>query len=131
MYIFIYFLSVGIATFSIRRISNRQGTQNIIEIKCPLLALGSELHSKIAQALDIVDANRIKCISSGKIVDPDKSLDVQGLKNNQQLMVIVSEVDKTSTQNQEDAMYDRIRKIKMDVEAIVDSSRQLFEVISS
>lgn len=46
-------------------------------------------------------------------------------------MVIVSEVDKTSTQNQEDAMYDRIRKIKMDVEAIVDSSRQLFEVISS
>lgn len=64
-------------------------------------------------------------------MDPDKSLDVQGLKNNQQLMVIVSEVDKTSTQNQEDAMYDRIRKIKMDVEAIVDSSRQLFEVISS
>lgn len=43
-------------------------------------------------------------------------------------MVIISEVDKATGQNQEDAMYDRIRKIKMDVESIVDSSRQLFEV---
>lgn len=50
-----------------------------------------------------------------------------GLKNNQQLMVIISELDRDET-NSKEAMYDRIRKIKMDVEAIVDSKRQLFEV---
>ncbi|XP_075156008.1 NEDD8 ultimate buster 1 [Haematobia irritans] len=118
----------GIATFSIRRINNHQGTQSIIEVKCPLSSLGSELNAKIAQLLHIVDANRVKCIASGRIVDADKTLDIQGLKNNQQLMVIISEVDKAAAQNEEEAMYDRIRKIKKDVEAIVDSSRQLFEM---
>uniref|UniRef100_A0A1I8NVK4 UBA domain-containing protein n=1 Tax=Stomoxys calcitrans TaxID=35570 RepID=A0A1I8NVK4_STOCA len=118
----------GMATFSVRRINNQQGTQNIVEVKCPLTSLGDELHTKIAQALDIIDSNRVKCIASGKIVDSRRTLDSQGLKNNQQLMVIISEVDKTAVQNQEEAMYDRIRKIKMDVEAIVDSSRQLFEM---
>lgn len=125
----ILFHSTGLATFSVRRINNRQGTQNIVEVKCSLKALGSELHEKIAQALDVVDASRVKCISLGKIVNPDMTLDSQGLKNNQQLMVIVSEIDLASAQNQEEAMYDRILKIKMDVEAIVDSSQQLFEVM--
>lgn len=121
-------LLLGLATFSVRRINNQQGTQTIVEIKCPLSGLGSDLHAKIAQSLDIVDASRVKCISLGRIIDPDRTLEAQGLKNNQQLMVIISEVDKTAAQNHEDAMYDRIRKIKMDVEAIVDSSQQLFEV---
>ncbi|XP_061396692.1 NEDD8 ultimate buster 1 [Musca vetustissima] len=122
------FEQTGLATFSVRRINNRQGTQNIVEVKCRLKALGSELHEKIAQALDVVDPSRVKCISSGKIVNCDSTLESQGLKNNQQLMVIISEVDQTATQNHEEAMYDRIRKIKMDVEAIVDSSQQLFEM---
>lgn len=50
-----------------------------------------------------------------------------GIQNNQQLMVIISEIDRDES-NSKEAMYDRIRKIKMDVEAIVDSNRQLFEV---
>ena len=91
-------------------------------------ALGSELQTIVADSLDITDPSRIKCISSGKIIDPDRPLDIQNIKNNQQLMVIISELDTESAQNKEDAMYDRIRRIKMDVESIVDSSQQLFEV---
>lgn len=113
---------------SVRRINNRQGTQNIVEVKCALKALGSELQSIVAESLDVVDPSRIKCISAGKIIDPDKTLEIQNVKNNQQIMVVISEVDNNAEQNHEDAMYDRIRKIKMDVESIVDSSRQLFEV---
>ncbi|KAM7348693.1 NEDD8 ultimate buster 1 isoform 2-T2 [Cochliomyia hominivorax] len=122
------FEEIGLATFSVRRINNQQGTQNIIEVKCALKSLGSELQAIIAKSLDIIDASRIKCISAGKILDSDRSLENQNLKNNQQLMVIISDVDKSNGQNHEDNMYDRIRKIKMDVEAIVDSSRQLFEM---
>ncbi|XP_065364111.1 NEDD8 ultimate buster 1-like [Calliphora vicina] len=122
------FAETGLATFSVRRINNQQGTQNIIEVKCALKALGSELQTIVAKSLDIIDPSRIKCISAGKIIDPERSLEIQNIKNNQQLMVIISEVDRGVEQNQEDAMYDRIRKIKMDVESIVDSSRQLFEM---
>ncbi|KAI8118923.1 NEDD8 ultimate buster 1 [Lucilia cuprina] len=122
------FEDTGLATFSVRRINNKQGTQSIIEVKCALKALGSELQTIVAKSLEIHDPSRIKCISAGKIIDPDRSLEIQNVKNNQQLMVIISEVDRGVEQNQKDAMYDRIRKIKMDVESIVDSSRQLFEM---
>ncbi|XP_011187901.2 NEDD8 ultimate buster 1 [Zeugodacus cucurbitae] len=121
------FNDTGLATFSVRRINNEEGTQNMLEVKCELRALGKELQNRIAEKLKLNDPNRVKCISSGKIIDPDKTLDVQGVKNNQQLMVIVSELDRDET-NSKEAMYDRIRKIKMDVESIVDSERQLFEM---
>lgn len=121
------FNETGLATFSVRRINNQEGTQNMLEVKCKLNALGKELQNCIAEKLQLNDPNRIKCISSGKIVDPDKTLNAQGIQNNQQLMVIISEIDRDES-NSKEAMYDRIRKIKMDVEAIVDSNRQLFEM---
>lgn len=121
------FNETGLATFSVRRINNQEGTQNMLEVKCKLNALGKELQNCIAEKLQLNDPNRIKCISSGKIVDPDKALNAQGIQNNQQLMVIISEIDRDES-NSKEAMYDRIRKIKMDVEAIVDSNRQLFEM---
>ncbi|XP_036318039.1 NEDD8 ultimate buster 1-like [Rhagoletis pomonella] len=121
------FNETGLATFSVRRINNQEGTQNMLEVKCPLNGLGTELQKRIAEKLQVSDPNRVKCISSGKIIDPEKALDLQGIKNNQQLMVIISDVDRTES-NSKEAMYDRIRKIKMDVEAIVDSERQLFEM---
>ncbi|KAL9882660.1 NEDD8 ultimate buster 1 [Glossina fuscipes fuscipes] len=121
------FLATGIATFTVRRINNWQGTQSIVEVKCPLSFLGSELQKNVAKALNIEDAARIKCISAGKIVNPEQTLIDQNIKNNQQLMVIISEVDKQEHM-QENVMHDRIQKIKKDVEAIVDSNKQLFEM---
>ncbi|XP_067636364.1 NEDD8 ultimate buster 1 [Eurosta solidaginis] len=121
------FSETGLATFIVRRINNQEGTQNVLEVKCALNALGSELQKVIAEKLLLSDPNRVKCISSGKIIDQEKTLESQGIKNNQQLMVIISDVDRSESKSTE-AMYDRIRKIKMDVEAIVDSERQLFEM---
>ncbi|XP_053947894.1 NEDD8 ultimate buster 1-like [Anastrepha ludens] len=121
------FSETGLATFSVRRISNQGGTQNVLEVKCPLNALGKELQKNIAEKLQLTDSNCVKCISSGKIIDPERTLEAQGIKNNQQLMVIISEADRNES-NSKEAMYDRIRNIKMDVEAIVDSEKQLFEM---
>uniref|UniRef100_A0A1B0A0W3 UBA domain-containing protein n=1 Tax=Glossina pallidipes TaxID=7398 RepID=A0A1B0A0W3_GLOPL len=121
------FSATGIATFTVRRINNRQGTQSIVEVRCPLSSLGSELQKNVAKTFNIEDAARIKCISAGKIVNPEQTLIDQNIRNNQQLMVIISEVDKQE-QMQENVMHDRIQKIKKDVETIVDSNKQLFEM---
>lgn len=119
---------LGVATFSVRRINNDEGTQNILEIKCPLNAMGHELLQKIANKLELKNKSQVKCIAAGKIVKPDSTLISQDLKNNQQLMVIISQLDRGHSANNE-AMYDRIKKIKMDVEALVDSKRHFFEVL--
>lgn len=98
-----------------------------MEVRCPLSSLGSELQKNVAKTFNIEDAARIKCISAGKIVNPEQTLMDQNIRNNQQLMVIISEVDKQEHM-QENVMHDRIQKIKKDVETIVDSNKQLFEV---
>ncbi|XP_004523948.1 NEDD8 ultimate buster 1 [Ceratitis capitata] len=117
----------GFATLTVRRISNEEGTKTIQNMKCELNILGKDLQKRIADELQISDPNCVKCISAGKIIDPEKTLEMQGVKNNQQLMVIISDFEHDGA-NSKDAMYDRIRKIKMDVESIVDSERQLFEM---
>lgn len=121
------FQETGLATFSVRRVSNSEGTENVFEVKCALSDLGEELQKKIADKLQLADATRIKIISAGKIIDPKVVLEFQGVKNNQQLMTIIGGVD-TNTQNNKEAMHDRIKKIKDDVEAIVNSGNRLFEM---
>uniref|UniRef100_A0A1A9X3U1 UBA domain-containing protein n=1 Tax=Glossina brevipalpis TaxID=37001 RepID=A0A1A9X3U1_9MUSC len=122
------FANSGIATFHVRRVNIRQGIQSIVEIKCALKSLGSELQKNIAEVLDIDEPERIKCISAGKIVNPSQSLLDQGMKNNQHLMLIISETDEKE-QIQECAMFDRIKKVKEDVEAITDSKNHLLELV--
>ncbi|XP_055845263.1 NEDD8 ultimate buster 1 [Episyrphus balteatus] len=121
------FEETGLATFSVRRVSNNEGTENVFEVKCALSDLGEELQQRIAEKLQLSDASSIKIISAGKIVNPKVVLELQGIKNNQQLMTIIGGVDNNS-QNTQDAMYDRIKKIKEDVEAIVSSGNRLFEM---
>ncbi|XP_055914257.1 NEDD8 ultimate buster 1 [Eupeodes corollae] len=121
------FEETGLATFSVRRVNNTEGTENVFEVKCSLSDLGEELQRKIAEKIQVNDPARIKIISAGKIVNPKVILEVQGIKNNQQLMTIISGVEKGALNSQE-AMYDRIRKIKEDVEAIVNSGNRLFEM---
>uniref|UniRef100_A0A1A9ZNF3 UBA domain-containing protein n=1 Tax=Glossina pallidipes TaxID=7398 RepID=A0A1A9ZNF3_GLOPL len=121
------FATTGVATFNVRRVNNRRGTESIVEVKCPLTSLGGVLQKNIAKILDIDEPDRIKCISAGKILDPCQSLTDQGIKNNQQLMLIISEASKKE-QMQGFVVHDRIQKIKQDVETIVDSNSHLFEL---
>lgn len=117
------FNETGLATFKVRRIDNRNGTTNILDIKCDLNELGSTLQAAIATKLQLSDANHVKCISAGKIVNPNATLASQQLKNNQQLIVIIGQGD-----NHNGALHERINKIKEDVEAVVSSQNQLMEM---
>lgn len=121
------FATTGVATFNVRRANNRRSTESIVEVKCPLTSFGVVLQKNISKILDIDEPDRIKCISAGNILDPCQSLTDQGIKNNQQLMLIISEAGKKE-QMQEFVMHARIQKIKQDLETIADSNSHLFEM---
>ncbi|KAH8252630.1 hypothetical protein KR032_000871 [Drosophila birchii] len=120
------FDATGLATFKVRRIDNRGGggTTTMQDVKCDLNALGSDLQAAIAAKLQLTDANHVKCIAGGKMVASSATLASQQLKNNQQLIVIVT----GRGDNQNEALYERINRIKADVEAVVSSQNQLMEM---
>ncbi|XP_037937514.1 NEDD8 ultimate buster 1 [Teleopsis dalmanni] len=117
----------GLATLKVRRVSSDIGTQNMFDIKVNLNVMGSELQTLIAAQLNLTAGCQVKCIHKGKIVDQNKTLQAQMVTNNENILVIVSEVEPQSSGNA-DAIYSRVQRIKMDVEKIVDSKRQLFEM---
>lgn len=119
------------ATFQLRCVSNETCDRRLMEIKCPLTDLGEELYQNVAIALGVERQRVVKCISAGRLLDPQKTLLAQNLRNNQQLMVILSEVNNGTcslSAKDELALYDRICKIRKDVETIVDSNERLMEV---
>ncbi|KAH8336725.1 NEDD8 ultimate buster 1 isoform X1 [Drosophila kikkawai] len=120
------FNATGLATFKVRRIDNRGGggTTTMQDVKCDLNSLGSDLQAAIAAKLQLPDSNHVKCIAAGKMVASNATLASQQLKNNQQLIVIVT----GRGDNQNEALYDRINRIKADVEAVVSSQNQLMEM---
>ncbi|KAH8380854.1 hypothetical protein KR200_008434 [Drosophila serrata] len=120
------FNATGLATFKVRRVDNGGGggTTTMQDIKCDLNALGSDLQAAIAAKLQLPDANHVKCIAAGKMVASNATLASQQLKNNQQLIVIVT----GRGDNQNEALYERINRIKADVEAVVSSQNQLMEM---
>ncbi|XP_062139194.1 NEDD8 ultimate buster 1 [Drosophila sulfurigaster albostrigata] len=120
------FNETGLATFKVRRIDNRKGTANIIDIKCDLNELGSTLQQTIATKLQLSDPNHVKCIAGGRIIAPNSTLAAQQLKNNQQLIIIVG--GGAEGDNQNAGLHERITKIKADVEAVVASDTQLMEM---
>jgi len=65
----------------------------------------------------------VKCIAAGRVVSSNASLADQLLRNNQQLIVIVGDGD-----NSGEALYERINRIKADVQAVVSSQNRLIEV---
>ncbi|XP_017125496.1 NEDD8 ultimate buster 1 isoform X1 [Drosophila elegans] len=117
------FSATGLATFKVRRIDNRSGTTNMLDIKCDLNALGSDLQAIIAEKLQLPDKNHVKCIAAGRMVAANATLAAQQLKNNQQLIVIVGDGD-----NHSEALYERINRIKADVLAVVSSQNRLVEM---
>ncbi|EDX03069.2 NEDD8 ultimate buster 1 [Drosophila yakuba] len=116
------FSSTGMATFKVRRIDKHSGA-TMVEVKCSLDILGSELQADIAKKLELPNAEHVKCIAAGKIVNAHSTLADQQLKNNQQLIVIVGDGD-----NPGEALYERINRIKADVQAVVSSKNGLIEM---
>lgn len=119
------FSTTGIATLKVRRVGEHSGA-TMVEVKCSLDIVGSELQACIAKKLEVPNAAHVKCIAAGKVVSANATLADQQLKNNQQLIVIVGDGD-----NSGEALYERINRIKADVEAVVSSKNNLIEVSKS
>ncbi|XP_068156814.1 NEDD8 ultimate buster 1 [Drosophila tropicalis] len=126
------FNETGMATFSVRCVDSKGGTVQIIEIKCSLNALGLDLQQEIANRLKLSNARYVKCISAGRIVSSNSTLNDQGLNNNQQLIVIIGSQDSTNSSDgnaeRGSVLYERIAKIKADIEAVVDADSRFFEM---
>ncbi|XP_033170633.1 NEDD8 ultimate buster 1 [Drosophila mauritiana] len=116
------FSSTGIATLKVRRIDQHSGA-TMVEVKCSLDIMGSELLADIAKKLEVPNAAHVKCIASGKVVSANATLADQKLNNNQQLIVIVGDGDNTG-----EALYERINRIRTDVQAVVSSKNNLIEM---
>ncbi|XP_030080831.1 NEDD8 ultimate buster 1 [Drosophila hydei] len=117
------FNETGLATFHVRCVDSQGGTVHTLEVKCKLAELGAMLQRKIANELQLSEADHVKCISAGRMVSPQATLQSQGLKNNQQLLVIVGQADA-----QGEALYERIRQIQRDVELVIDSDHHFVDL---
>lgn len=118
------FNETGLATFHVRCVNCGGGTADRLEILCQLSELGAGLQQHVADQLHLKGPNQVKCISAGRVVAPQRTLAEQGLKNNQQLLVIVGQVDQWG----ELTLYERIRQIQRDVETVVDAEHRFIEI---
>lgn len=121
------FNETGLATFHVRCVNCQagpgRGTADRLEVQCQLSDLGSSLQQHVADQLKLKAANQVKLISAGRMVAPQKTLAAQGLKNNQQLLVIVGQENAHG-----EALYERIRQIQRDVERVVDAEHRFVEI---
>lgn len=70
-------------------------------------------------------AANIKVIANGRVLDLDKPLGEQGVKNNKQIMALVTDVGETI----EDP-YARIRKIRSEAEVLLKNKNSGFLAVS-
>ncbi|KAH8360208.1 hypothetical protein KR093_011396 [Drosophila rubida] len=118
------FNETGLATFHVRCVDSHGGTANRFEVQCGLEELGAQLQRHVAAQLQLAEDGQVKCISAGRVLAPQQTLQAQGLKNNQQLLVIVGQGDGSGGE----ALYERIRQIQRDVEMVVDSEHRFVEL---
>ncbi|KAH8420935.1 hypothetical protein KR222_010479, partial [Zaprionus bogoriensis] len=114
----------GLATFHVRCVDSHGGVAHSrLEVNCALSDLGASLQRRVAEQLQLGETNHVKCIAGGRVVAPQETLESQGLKNNQQLLVIVGQDD-----GRGEALYERIRQIQRDVELVVDADHRFVEI---
>ncbi|XP_016974421.1 NEDD8 ultimate buster 1 [Drosophila rhopaloa] len=116
------FNDTGLATFNVRCVDSKGGTSQMMEIKCSLGVSGADLQKEVAKKLDLADPSHVKCISGGRIINGMRTLASQGLKTNQQLMVVVG------GGNQGQELHERIQRIRADVEIVADADHRFMEM---
>lgn len=89
------------------------GGTKLLTIKIKLTDSVENLITLIA--IEIKTQNSIKLISSGRVLDPQKSLAEQNIKNFQQILALESKDEK----NSDNQTYNRITKIRKDAETLM------------
>lgn len=115
---------VGIATLKVRVPSKANGTKMLC-LKVKLTDSAKNLQEMIAAKL-LIHPDSIKVIANGRVLDLEKSLLEQGVKNNKQIMAVVTEGEGGT---QEDP-YQRIRKIRSEAEILLKNKNSGFLAVS-
>lgn len=109
---------VGLATLKIRVPCKKasSGGTKLLSIKIKLDESAQHLMTLISSELKLDNSNSIKLISSGRVLDSQKTLNDQNVKNFQQILAVeTSDEDSRS----EDKNYSRITKIRRDAEVLL------------
>lgn len=117
--------SSGIATIKVR-IPDQPGGTKLITLEIPLTDIGNDLRCKIASHL-AQTPSRIKMISSGKVIDNDKTLESQGVTNNHQILALILATTPEECQN-EDMIYDHVKNTKADAETLLMKRNTFMQV---
>jgi Ubiquitin-like domain len=115
----------GIATLKVRVPCKLNGTK-LLSFKIKLTESAQTLQSMIAAKLDIQPGS-LKIIANGKVLHLDRTLESQGVKNNKQIMALVTEGE---IENVEDP-YARIRKIRSEADVLLKNKDSNFLSVSS
>lgn len=119
------FMILGVATIKIRVPSKSSGTQMLC-LKIKLSESAKFLQEMIASKLSIPCQN-IKIIANGKVLEFEKSLIDQGVKNNKQIMAVITEEDGGTAEDP----YARIKKIRSEAELLLKSKDSGFLNVSN
>lgn len=95
-------------------------------LKIKLADSAQDLQHMIAAKL-LIQPENIKVIANGRVLDLQKSLLEQGVKNNKQIMAVVTEGEGAT---QEDP-YQRIRKIRSEAEILLKNKDSGFLAVSA
>lgn len=119
------FQKTGVATLKIRAPCTKGGTK-LLTVQQKLSDIGSDLQRNVANEMKI-QISQIKLISSGKVIDPNGILSEQGIKNNHQILALTLTTTVEENQ-QEDQMYDRVRKVKEDAALLMDAKTSFMQM---
>lgn len=95
----------------------KQNGTKLLSVKVKLSENARSLQEMIAAKLEI-HPDQIKVIANGKVLELEKPLADQGVKNNRQIMALVTE---DQAGNVEDP-YARIKKIRSEAEMLLKSN---------
>lgn len=122
---FILILFLGIATVKVRVPCKTNGTK-LLNLKIKLTESAKSLQHLIAAKLE-VNADKIRIIANGKVLDLEKSLEEQNVKNNKQIMALVAE--DAAGVSVEDP-YAGIKKIRSEAEILLKNKNSGFLNVS-
>ncbi|CAL8106533.1 unnamed protein product [Orchesella dallaii] len=121
------FKSTGQATIRIRYSGQLTADEKKVALNVPKLTLtlstinGKDLKDTIAAKLNVA-GNRLKLISAGRVIDENKMLEAQNLKNGSQIMALFISTDKETYQETEDR-FKQLEDIKDSADYLASSER--------
>lgn len=109
------------------RIPCKTNGTKLLNLKIKLIEKAKNLQDIIAAMLE-VQPNIIRIIANGKVLDLEKSLEEQGIKNNRQIMALMTD-EVTGGSNVD--LYARIRKIRNEAEILLKNKNSGFLKVSN